>query len=406
MCGIFCCISHQSEEQLKQGIGCSETTDCKDCSDNNQRRGPDDPSPSYFNTAINDKWSAAFRGWVLWTQGASMTPQPLREAGNVLLWNGDIFSGPLEQTSISDTQALYSALQETKNVVQTLSLIEGPYSFIYYQKSSQFLYFGRDFIGRHSLLMKIIPEQKSLIISSVASGNLDNYIEVPALGIFMIDLKKDYLNLTLFPWRDSPEAIDRLKERLSMDIDVRDPILSTERNKIISEPLLDDLLYVNLISDIKNIGEAMQRFLEDPDISKRAGEILKRLRESVRIRVKTKPDYCRDCIKLNGGRGNINCYHPKVGLLFSGGLDSTILAAIAHEFIPENESIDLINVAFEKAKRENKSAVIVKRKNDNIAQGDDKITFEVPDRKTGRQAWEELKIIFPNRQWNFVEVIA
>lgn len=35
-------------------------------------------------------------GCVLWTQGDKPVPQPLvDENGNVLLWNGDIFSGSL-----------------------------------------------------------------------------------------------------------------------------------------------------------------------------------------------------------------------------------------------------------------------------------------------------------------------
>ncbi len=37
---------------------------------------------------------------------------------------------------------------------------------------------------------------------------------------------------------------------------------------------------------------------------------------------------------------------PFVGILFSGGLDSMVLAALASRHIPQQESIDLINVAF------------------------------------------------------------
>jgi len=39
-----------------------------------------------------------------------------------------------------------------------------------------------------------------------------------------------------------------------------------------------------------------------------------------------------------------------VAVLFSGGLDSAVLALIAHSFVPENEPIDLFNVAFERSK--------------------------------------------------------
>ena len=45
------------------------------------------------------------------------------------------------------------------------------------------------------------------------------------------------------------------------------------------------------------------------------------------------------------------CKHTKVGLLFSGGLDSAILALLMHSFVPPTDAIDLINVAFEVPQR-------------------------------------------------------
>src|SRR4051794_32040995 len=37
----------------------------------------------------------------------------------------------------------------------------------------------------------------------------------------------------------------------------------------------------------------------------------------------------------------------KVAVLFSGGLDCSVLARITHDILPLEESIDLLNVAFE-----------------------------------------------------------
>lgn len=40
------------------------------------------------------------------------------------------------------------------------------------------------------------------------------------------------------------------------------------------------------------------------------------------------------------------CQHAKLAVLFSGGIDSTVLAVLADRILPINEPIDLLNVAF------------------------------------------------------------
>ena len=66
-----------------------------------------------------------------------------------------------------------------------------------------------------------------------------------------------------------------------------------------------------------------------------------------------------------------------------------MLAALAHHCLPSEETIDLINVAFEQ--------------NSVSSDGDSKV-FDVPDRVTGVIAFQELKQAYPNRSFNFVEV--
>jgi hypothetical protein len=62
-------------------------------------------------------------------------------------------------------------------------------------------------------------------------------------------------------------------------------------------------------------------------------------------------------------------------------------------FLPIGEPIDLLNVAFEnprslKAKQRDLGATID--------------TYDVPDRQTGLEQLDELRLIYPNRRWNFV----
>jgi asparagine synthetase B (glutamine-hydrolysing) len=89
----------------------------------------------------------------------------------------------------------------------------------------------------------------------------------------------------------------------------------------------------------------------------------------------------------------------RVAVLFSGGLDCTILARLADQVLPSSQGIDLINVAFQNAR-------------DAAANpdGSDIITnrpYEAcPDRKTGRKAFAELKAASPLRYWRFIAVRA
>lgn len=82
----------------------------------------------------------------------------------------------------------------------------------------------------------------------------------------------------------------------------------------------------------------------------------------------------------------------KVAVLFSGGLDCTILARLCHDLLPLEESIDLLNVAFENPRIHSKLEPGV-------------IPYELcPDRVTGRSSHAELEQVCPGRRWRFVEI--
>lgn len=127
----------------------------------------------------------------------------------------------------------------------------------------------------------------------------------------------------------------------------------------------------------------------------------------------------------------------RIAILFSGGLDCSVLAVVLDRVLPEDEAIDLITVAFE-----NPRTIAAKEGKGGSAKGkeradgadepdamelDDPIAaaptasnttdgamytppppnseiYDVPDRVTARDSWEELKRIKPKRRWNLVEV--
>lgn len=84
--------------------------------------------------------------------------------------------------------------------------------------------------------------------------------------------------------------------------------------------------------------------------------------------------------------------HARVAILFSGGLDCTILARISHDLLPPSESIDLLNVAFENPR-------IHSKLDEGVS------PYELcPDRVTGRTSHAELFKVCPGRCWRFVEI--
>jgi asparagine synthetase B (glutamine-hydrolysing) len=125
-----------------------------------------------------------------------------------------------------------------------------------------------------------------------------------------------------------------------------------------------------------------------------------------------------------------NC--TKLAILFSGGLDCTVLARMAHDLLPAADQIDLLNVAFENPRVvQAAKSILPKRNKQNNAEKsldsingqdglsglgagvDDHLTKQnretsvyesCPDRITGRKALKELRAVCPRRIWRFVEV--
>jgi asparagine synthetase B (glutamine-hydrolysing) len=95
----------------------------------------------------------------------------------------------------------------------------------------------------------------------------------------------------------------------------------------------------------------------------------------------------------------------KLAILFSGGLDCTVLARMAHDLLPPKDHIDLLNVAFENL-RVIQAAVKAKASGNYISEVTDiDSAYEsCPDRITGRKALRELRHACPGRVWRFVAV--
>lgn len=91
---------------------------------------------------------------------------------------------------------------------------------------------------------------------------------------------------------------------------------------------------------------------------------------------------------------------PKVAVLFSGGLDCTVLARLCHDLLPSDQSLDLINVAFENPR----VAANAKKAQDQESFKSFDIYETCPDRQTGRKSFAELQSVCSGRVWRFIAV--
>lgn len=120
----------------------------------------------------------------------------------------------------------------------------------------------------------------------------------------------------------------------------------------------------------------MTDLLSHPEFSSNVNYLLQNLSQSVDKRTTIIPKACKMC--------EFKCDHAKIAILFSGGIDSAILALLASKYVESDEPIDLLNVSFEKPANSG--------------------NFECPDRQTCLQTLEELKNLCPTRRWNLIKV--
>jgi asparagine synthetase B (glutamine-hydrolysing) len=114
------------------------------------------------------------------------------------------------------------------------------------------------------------------------------------------------------------------------------------------------------------------------------------LRQSISVRVQNVPEP-----PIQHSRDSHSLKRAKIAVLFSGGLDCTVLARTSHDLLPTGEPIDLINVAFQNPR-------IHKEVDDNKESAS--IYEMCPDRITGRASYAELQVTCPEREWRFVAV--
>ncbi|GBF97063.1 hypothetical protein Rsub_09536 [Raphidocelis subcapitata] len=110
---------------------------------------------------------------LLQLRGGARAAAPLvSPRGSVLAFNGEIFGGGVRvPPGANDGAALLAALEAAPpgGVLAVLSSLRGPWALVYWRADARRLWFGRDWLGRRSLLLHLpTPERPRFVLSSSA----------------------------------------------------------------------------------------------------------------------------------------------------------------------------------------------------------------------------------------------
>ncbi|KAK8798802.1 hypothetical protein WA158_007886 [Blastocystis sp. Blastoise] len=324
-------------------------------------RGPD----SQNEVELSDT-NMCFFSSVLHIRGENTVSQPLvDENGNMLLWNGEVYDGLHMNENENDTEKVSQLLASSTTICEDMENIKGEYSFVYYNKTENILYFGRDKCGRRSLLMKIkeyiidnntyygltlssvgtiLPDSTSLIPAVILSPSIldmsildptpvpyslnyiNTWIEIPPLGIYTINLNEYHqqmFHIQLLPWKST-----YIRNKLSDYTNIP-----------------DSFLFPDFPPNLVDSAHQLQHALEN-SISKRL------------FYTSTK--------------------EKGISILFSGGIDCSLITAITSTLLPRDYFIELLNISF------------------------DNPFYNSPDRRTALNSYIDLMAADPSREYRFI----
>ncbi|KAI9727465.1 MAG: hypothetical protein M1828_006407 [Chrysothrix sp. TS-e1954] len=358
MCGIFLSISRNDyvepklelrERLLKRGPDCAGSLKC----------------------ALKSRAGEAFYVYILATvlalRGDAVVEQPIihdtstprgdRTPSKVLCWNGEAWLLDSKEVHGNDGLAVHKMLSVTESqdintssadvcqrIRRTLESVTGPFSFCFVDVESACIAFGRDCLGRRSLLQKTMDG--GLCISSVSDG-MRGWCEVDANDLCLIDIGR--MNPLYFGSDHSKFNVMHCEHKSMPQLNRSLPASDLELDR-------DDKIVVEQFHVL--------------------------LKRSLELRLNNL------CTSNHATNGSVTL--ARLGILFSGGVDCTLLARMAHQFLPLHEPIDLLNVAFENPRVHGTRTTSAYE--------------DCPDRITARKAVAELVATCRHRVWRLVEI--
>ncbi|EKD15809.1 uncharacterized protein L3040_003335 [Drepanopeziza brunnea f. sp. 'multigermtubi'] len=340
---------------------------------------------------------------VLALRGGHITAQPFLDvsSGSTLCWNGEAWKIGSNPVTGNDGQAVFDVLiqassadsstsKSTIEILKVLKSISGPFAFVFFDKNHGQVYFGRDRLGRRSLLFSSNEVLDTFQLSSIGD-EAGSWREVEADAVYQLSL-------------DSRAFHMHAHEQVA---DLGTAIAPVHKHHWDTAGLESGISLGKFNKEVPTENYALDKQTES------VGLLRQHLSESLNLRVLNIP---LPPIPDNGPR-------VRMAVLFSGGLDCTVLARMAHDILPADQQIDLLNVAFENPRvvRAAKNGPKQKKQKPGKGPGQESENFgedlategrshqssiyeSCPDRETGRKAFRELQKVCRDRFWRFVAV--
>jgi asparagine synthetase B (glutamine-hydrolysing) len=213
MCGIHAIISPGNAAEISQNLRQALSN-----------RGPDYLGQVTRSVSTADAQesnvSITFTSTVLALRGDHVAKQPFHdsELGSVLCWNGEAWKIDDQVVKGNDGEAIFAKLassnftdaeQRKSHTLSVLRSIQGPFAFVFYDAICKRLYYGRDRLGRRSLLINNPPNGQAISVSSIADALTPEWKEVEANGIYSMDINSHSLHqmrIEKDPWLPSGGA--------------------------------------------------------------------------------------------------------------------------------------------------------------------------------------------------------
>ena len=168
-------------------------------------RGPDHTGDAQAKLERDGTiYSVSFTSTVLALRGGYVTPQPFvdPQSGSILCWNGEAWKIGPQTVAGNDGQRVFEAIlkesiaqsdvsESNRRVFEALSSICGPFAFVFFDNIHKQLFFGRDRLGRRSLLYNNLQNSETIEISSVADTTRGPWSEVEADGVYVLSCDKE-----------------------------------------------------------------------------------------------------------------------------------------------------------------------------------------------------------------------
>ncbi|KAL4441625.1 hypothetical protein ABPG74_021557 [Tetrahymena malaccensis] len=336
----------------------------------------------------------------------------------------------LNKNTASKDQSCINEQEETleKKITSVLSKLQGDYAFVYYNQDLKKLFVAKDPFGKRSLLLgfskngfvfsscsinvdegKLVQEDDgddgeegtSATVETVVEETADKKIEDSSAASSEAKLQKD----VRYNMKDPEQRLLFLEKKYLHDyfvakekewievpqntlivIDMNDPNKFIWDSYLINDKLYNikynwnhetapimvapqDTIKIVLNALRQSVQDHIQNIIEFKNYFKQPSET-----PSQKLFEKDEQDQ-PILYQTTSFNYETNQTNSKVSVLFSGGLDSTLLTLLLDQLLPINESIDLFNLSFKS---------------------------DASDRLTAINALEELQIINPNRKYNLI----